>query len=327
MSTAVVVGAGAMGAAAARVLAERGWGVTLLEQHAIGHDLGGSGHETRSFRLSHSDADDVRLAVRALELWNDLERRGGETLLRRNGLLQRGSVVPPMAAALREAGVRYDELDHRDVSRLFPEMRPQPDAPAIFQRDGAVILARRSILVQVRLACAAGAVVHAGEKCVALASQGDGVRAFTVGQRRGLKVAAGAPLYVVRLEAVRALGEQIKRLVYTSSAAVFGTPSDYPTGPLAEDALAIVEPTPFWALSLPNAYRAGFPAHVLLERGKIDEAEAIVGAVSVEELLPGHRIQTLHGRGRVRLAIGAPEQALADFIAAGDWKSNQIWWW
>ena len=105
MSTAVVVGAGAMGAAAARVLAERGWGVTLLEQHAIGHDLGGSGHETRSFRLSHSDADDVRLAVRALELWNDLERRGGETLLRRNGLLQRGSVVPPMAAALREAGV------------------------------------------------------------------------------------------------------------------------------------------------------------------------------------------------------------------------------
>ena len=125
--TAVVVGAGAMGAAAARVLAERGWGVTLLEQHAIGHDLGGSGHETRSFRLSHSDADDVRLAVRALELWNDLERRGGETLLRRNGLLQRGSVVPPMAAALREAGVRYDELDHHDVSRLFPEMRPQPD--------------------------------------------------------------------------------------------------------------------------------------------------------------------------------------------------------
>ena len=177
--TAVVVGAGAMGAAAARVLAERGWGVTLLEQHAIGHDLGGSGHETRSFRLSHSDADDVRLAVRALELWNDLERRGGETLLRRNGLLQRGSVVPPMAAALREAGVRYDELDHRDVTRLFPEMRPQPDAPAIFQPDGAVILARRSIELQVRLAVAAGAVVHEGEKCVALAPQGDGVRAFT----------------------------------------------------------------------------------------------------------------------------------------------------
>jgi nucleoside-diphosphate-sugar epimerase len=36
-------------------------------------------------------------------------------------------------------------------------------------------------------------------------------------------------------EAVRALGEQIRRLVYTSSAAVFGTPSDYPQGRLGDD--------------------------------------------------------------------------------------------
>ena len=189
VSTAVVVGAGAMGAAAARVLAERGWAVTLIEQHHIGHDLGGSGHETRSFRLSHSDAADVRLAVRALELWNDLEQRSGVALLRRGGLLQRGSVVPPMAAALREAGVRYDELDHRDVTRLFPEMRPQPDAPAIFQPDGAVIFARRSIEVQVELAVAAGAIVHEHEKCVALSPQGDGVRVFTRRRRIDADVA------------------------------------------------------------------------------------------------------------------------------------------
>ena len=178
-----------MGAAAARVLAERGWSVSLIERHAIGHDHGASGHDTRSFRLSHTDPDDVRLAVRSRELWNDLERRGGETLLVRNGILQRGSVVPPMAAGLRAAGVAYDELDHRDVSRMFPEMRPQPDAPAIFQRDGAVILARRSILLQVRLACAAGATVHENEKCIALAPQGDGVRVFTRRRRLDADVA------------------------------------------------------------------------------------------------------------------------------------------
>ena len=87
---------------------------------------------------------------------------------------------------------------------------------------------------------------------------------------------------------------------------------------LAEEALAIVEPTPFWALSLPNAYRAGFLAHVLLERNRISEAEQVVAAVAVDELLPGHRIQPLHGRGRVRLATGAAERALADFVAAGE---------
>ena len=37
------------------------------------------------------------------------------------------------------------------------------------------------------------------------------------------------------LEAVRLLGGQIERLVYTSSAAVFGTPTDYPNGSLSDD--------------------------------------------------------------------------------------------
>ena len=36
-------------------------------------------------------------------------------------------------------------------------------------------------------------------------------------------------------EAVKALGSQIQRLVYTSSAAVFGPPEAYPKGPLADD--------------------------------------------------------------------------------------------
>jgi nucleoside-diphosphate-sugar epimerase len=36
-------------------------------------------------------------------------------------------------------------------------------------------------------------------------------------------------------EAVRQLGEQIQRLVYASSAAVFGPPEAYPKGPLADD--------------------------------------------------------------------------------------------
>src|SRR5271168_1761205 len=36
-------------------------------------------------------------------------------------------------------------------------------------------------------------------------------------------------------EAVKALGSQIQRLVYTSSSAVFGPPEAYPAGPLDDD--------------------------------------------------------------------------------------------
>ena len=38
-------------------------------------------------------------------------------------------------------------------------------------------------------------------------------------------------------EAIKQLGPQIQRLVYTSSAAVFGPPGDYPKGPLADNVL------------------------------------------------------------------------------------------
>jgi nucleoside-diphosphate-sugar epimerase len=40
---------------------------------------------------------------------------------------------------------------------------------------------------------------------------------------------------LVVFEAVRALGEQIQRLVYASSGAVFGTPENYPAGELGDD--------------------------------------------------------------------------------------------
>ena len=49
----------------------------------------------------------------------------------------------------------------------------------------------------------------------------------------GAKVNVEGTLSV--FEAVRALGTQIERLVYTSSAAVFGPPEAYPTGRLADD--------------------------------------------------------------------------------------------
>lgn len=176
---AVVIGAGAMGAGTARALADRGFAVTVIEQFDAPNTLGGSGHHSRSFRLSHGTRDEVRLAIRALELWTEIERRSGTQLLIRHGILQRGSVVPPHATALAAEGVPFDELDVADVQRIFPELRPKPDERAIFQPDGAVIRARDSIVAQLELACAKGAVVHANEKATAVMPIGDGVRVFT----------------------------------------------------------------------------------------------------------------------------------------------------
>ena len=86
---------------------------------------------------------------------------------------------------------------------------------------------------------------------------------------------------------------------------------------LAEEDLAFVESTPLGQLSLAAAYRAGFHAHVLLERGETDDAAALLAGISLDDLPVGHHIQFLYARGRVRLQQRDWEGALADFLQAG----------
>jgi monomeric sarcosine oxidase len=186
----VVVGAGAMGAAAAWELARRGCTVTLLDQFGIGNDLASSSaSETRIFRLAHVDRADVRLAVQALELWHELEREAGERVLYPSGLLQRGPFALRMAEALRAEGVTVHDLDHRQVAALFPELRPYPDTPAVVQPDGAVTLSRRALQLYADLAARDGAEVHGRERAIALQPRPGGVRIFTERRRVDADVA------------------------------------------------------------------------------------------------------------------------------------------
>jgi len=64
-----------------------------------------------------------------------------------------------------------------------------------------------------------------------------------------------------------------------------------------------------------QAFRAAFLAEILLERGEIGQAEALLAAPAA--MKEGYRVYFLVARGRVRLAARRPEQALADFLEAG----------
>lgn len=85
---------------------------------------------------------------------------------------------------------------------------------------------------------------------------------------------------------------------------------------LAEEDLVLVESTPLGQLPTASAYRAGFLAHVLLERGQTDEAASLLAGITLDELPVGHHIQFLYARGRVRLQARQVEEALEDFLQA-----------
>ncbi|GAA0593814.1 FAD-dependent oxidoreductase [Kribbella sandramycini] len=80
-----VVGAGAMGSAAARALAAAGREVVVLEQYPLGHDRGGSHGGTRLFRPAADDAELAAITEQARPLWRELEAESGETLFEVTG--------------------------------------------------------------------------------------------------------------------------------------------------------------------------------------------------------------------------------------------------
>lgn len=120
-----VVGAGAMGSAAARALAAAGREVVVLEQYTLGHDRGGSHGGTRLFRPAADNADVARLTEQARPLWAELESDSGETLFEVTGGIDHGvddkavetfrslhaatgQVLTPAAAAERWPGFRFE---------------------------------------------------------------------------------------------------------------------------------------------------------------------------------------------------------------------------
>src|SRR5271166_3297162 len=81
----VIVGAGAMGSAAAYHLARRGEPVFLIEQFALGNDRGSSHGAARITRHSYADARYSRLMPAAFRAWKDLEADAGVSIYIRTG--------------------------------------------------------------------------------------------------------------------------------------------------------------------------------------------------------------------------------------------------
>ncbi len=163
----VVVGLGAMGSAVLDSAARRGLRVLGVEQYAPVHARGSSYGKTRLIRKAYWEAPAyVPLLLRAYELWEELERRSGATLLRRTGVLQVGleqsAVVRGVLESARIHDLDVSYLDASEVRRRYPMTRPKDAEVAVFERDGGVLASELAVLTQQQLAIAAGAQARFG---------------------------------------------------------------------------------------------------------------------------------------------------------------------
>jgi sarcosine oxidase len=197
----IVVGLGGMGSASAYHLARRGRRVLGLEQFDLLHELGSSHGLTRIIRLAyHEHPSYVPLLRRAYELWHDLEADAGERLLITTGSLEGGpedgSTFQGAVEAAELHDIPHEVLDADEMRRRYPAYAGfEASTRVVWQPDGGVLLAERTILAHVNGALAAGAELRFREPVLGWEPMGDGVRVTT---ERGsfeadrLVVAAGA---------------------------------------------------------------------------------------------------------------------------------------
>ena len=191
-----VVGAGAIGAAAAYALARRGRRVLLLEQEQIGHSRSSSHGGSRIFRYTHPAADQAALMPAMAALWRELEAESDESLLEMCGGLFIGRPDDPFlvesAAALDALGMPYEQLGPADMARRYPQFRLRDDEAAIFQPRSGILAASRVVAAMVRGAQRAGAAVRTGCRVLAIAPNATGATlTFSDnGQLESLTVAA-----------------------------------------------------------------------------------------------------------------------------------------
>ncbi len=136
-----VVGAGIMGAAAARELARGGHEVTLYEQFRVGHDRGSSHGRSRIVRLAYPELEFVELAKEAFVGWRELEQDSGLELLELNGFLE---LVEDAALSSRDAldaaGAEYELLPAAGANARWPLEVPK-GWTALFQPEGGIVRA------------------------------------------------------------------------------------------------------------------------------------------------------------------------------------------
>ena len=140
----IVVGLGAMGSATAYELARRGMRVLGLDRFSPPHTFGSSHGETRIIREAYFEHPVyVPMVQRAYELWRDLEKESGVTLLRETGGVMIGRPDSDLVKGARHSaelhGLRHEMLTAGEVRKRFPALHPESDMVAVWEPRAGVL--------------------------------------------------------------------------------------------------------------------------------------------------------------------------------------------
>jgi glycine/D-amino acid oxidase-like deaminating enzyme len=144
----VVVGAGAFGGWSALQLLQSGAKVTLLDSWGPGNSRASSGGETRIIRGTYgAQGLYTRMAARALQLWQENERRWNVKLFFKTGVLWMAGSDDSYERAslplLKEVGIPFEKLSIADCAKRWPQINFEDISWSIYEPDSGYLAARR----------------------------------------------------------------------------------------------------------------------------------------------------------------------------------------
>lgn len=177
----IVIGAGALGSAAAYRLAAAGHtDVLVLEQYELGHTRGASEDHSRIIRHTYHSTTYTALTPAAYAAWDEVEDATGLQLVFKVGGLDLAVAGTPgereldryeaSLHPLAAQGVTWERLDAAEVRSRWPQWRIDDDVVGLFQPDGGILDVRRATAAHIALARARGVEFAPGTTVLGLTS-------------------------------------------------------------------------------------------------------------------------------------------------------------
>ena len=161
---AIVIGAGAMGSAAAYYLSKRRQRVLLLEQFELDHRKGSSYGYSRIIRYSYDHLEYVELMKDSFPLWFALQEELGERLYFKTGGIDFGpsddETLQATVKAVQAGDISHEVLTLDDAHERFPQFRFADGFGVLFQPDSGFIKASAAVRGHIKLARRYGAVIE-----------------------------------------------------------------------------------------------------------------------------------------------------------------------
>jgi glycine/D-amino acid oxidase-like deaminating enzyme len=183
---AIVLGAGAMGSAAAYYLAKSGQRVLLLEQFEFNHQHGSSYGLSRIIRYVYDYPQYVELAKAVYLMWAELEEEVGEKLYIKTGGIDFGAADEPslnkIISTLTETNVPFEILSAEETNKRFPQFHFSDDMCVLYQADTGILPASKCVLAHLRLAEQHGATLKPNTEIMSVTAHPDSVEVKTANE-------------------------------------------------------------------------------------------------------------------------------------------------